>query len=65
MSSSNTSSANTWYSSRPYPVGGIIKPEPVDPLSTIGDQELVFELIKRGYAVAKMDPQDMAEAARG
>lgn len=39
-------------------------PKPRDPLEEASDQELVFELLKRGYAVAKMDPQDLAESLK-
>lgn len=37
---------------------------PEDPLDRLDDEELVFEMLKRGYAVAKMGPQDMAEAMK-
>lgn len=33
-------------------------------LDSFDDEELVFEMLKRGYAVAKMDVQDMAEAMK-
>lgn len=37
---------------------------PYDPLEKITDEELIFEMIKRGYAVAKMDAQDLAESMK-
>jgi hypothetical protein len=44
------------YATQTYPVE--------DPLDRLDDEELVFEMLKRGYAVAKMDVQDMAEAMK-
>jgi hypothetical protein len=36
---------------------------PIDPIEAAADDELIFELIKRGYAVAKMPAEDLAKAA--
>lgn len=42
---------------------GATKPKPVDPIEAAADDVLIFELIKRGYAVAKMPAEELAKAA--
>jgi hypothetical protein len=37
------------------------KAKPTDPIETAADDELIFELIKRGYAVAKMPADELAK----
>jgi hypothetical protein len=36
-------------------------PAPLDPIESATDDVLILELVKRGYAVAKMPPQQLAE----
>jgi hypothetical protein len=36
-------------------------PKPVDPIESAADDVLIFELIKRGYAVAKMPAEELAK----
>lgn len=36
-------------------------PMTVDPIETAADDVLIFELIKRGYAVAKMPAEELAK----
>jgi hypothetical protein len=36
----------------------------IDPIEAAGDDVLILELVKRGYAVAKMPPEKLAEAAK-
>jgi hypothetical protein len=42
-------------------VSGVAAPKPVDPIETAADDVLIFELIKRGYAVAKMPADELAK----
>lgn len=49
------------------PIGGTVKnPPPAPPLiETFADHELIMEMLARGYAVAKMPAEDLAEGIGG
>lgn len=53
-----------WSTYVSYGGGGAAVPKKADPLAEASDEELVFEMLKRGYAVAKMDAQDLAEGLK-
>jgi hypothetical protein len=51
---------SNWTTSRTYTAP---TPAPLDPIESAGDDVLILELVKRGYAVAKMPPEKLAEIA--
>lgn len=48
-----------WYSSSIYSAP-VPTAKPADPIKDAPDDVLIFELIERGYAVAKMRPDELA-----
>lgn len=40
---------------------GDLQTQATNPLRTVSDSDLIFELISRGFAVAKMAPEELAK----
>lgn len=38
-----------------------VKAKPIDPIESASDEQLILEMIERGYAVAKMPAEKLAE----
>jgi hypothetical protein len=61
MSEVMSGDGKIYYSGSNWTSAGAGAAAPKDPLESASDQELIFEMLKRGYAVAKMDAQELAE----